>query len=692
MPAHSFGSKELQEWYASSDHTEHKLVENLKALPPLPHEDCRRMGLPDGFSLREQYAKISANGVLVETQTKAVLNRWRALNPTLPSSIKAKDLLVFLAVHPLGDVLTEACEGLRPFQKKERSLLFSRRIFKAIARSVGMSHQSCKALSRLLHADIVDSYLTPTKDGRDYLHSLHVALNLLTRDGTKSGLGVQAFWALCVGVHQVTSGRQTFFEGADSTDGASSQKRIDELTVFLKQAADFKGLNDALTVLEYSVGKRNEKEESKVFPQLYNLAFHQNLIVHYSGREDGSGEWKNFTDRLFRTLEALGSNYWVSGFEKILGIKERPLGDEGMPASLHGTSSRSFIGLQATDFVMLPCCYATAYGLTYLSGEKVHQGLYGVNYHGVSFASGEKKNRALEYTTVVFQKGDPSEEIERYLKSDNPIVREDFLSLEKVKQWQETPHESIEDYAAFLPEYAHLLQALYYSRFAQRNQTLQRLGNTIKQYRTLEPKGSLVALLGDSFLKDISLWEHVKQTQAYQESMPQTEGGWERNSDLKKVLEDYEKGGHACLDALHAPLMSYDSGLVEQFLDNPFPVVWGINVPLRPADNGFESIWSGPAVLGKDIGNVYVPEEKRAEVQRLFDQHILRKKKPCVLSLETLQEDLLKQSALRHLKVEGSQSRSVVPSSRLLLDLQVPEEARGTKARFCHQWMRPLHN
>jgi hypothetical protein len=424
-------------WHAPSAHAS---LNTLKNLPPLSAEDLGGRGFPDSFSLKDQYEKKMENGVCVEASTTRVIERWTFIQPEHPSHVEPEGFQLFLALqsigYPLAREQVETLYAYNPFMEKERGRAYSRRVFKHIARKRGMPDSTVKPLSRLLHADIIDGYLTLTQDGETHIHSFEAACNLLARDGTKSGLGVGKFWDLCVLFHQCTADEPGVFEEGSLTYKPDLKRRVQDVSDFLKKVENFQEIstNELVKLEALPLEAKSTKEVGLTCEQLYDLAFYKRVILYYSKNKEDMDALELFTKRFLPAIEEYLPDWRFQQIKKSL--------ESALPLALHGTGSPALIGLHATDFYMMPFCYMLQYGITYLSGETAKDGLGGVNNHAVSLAPQEAGYVALEYALESCASADPSANIQNYMILKKPDYQslELFVSSEKVRSIQKLMH------------------------------------------------------------------------------------------------------------------------------------------------------------------------------------------------------------------------------------------------------------
>lgn len=216
--SHSTILKSLRDWYASrvdldgsSDGVKGSPISSpigfLKESRPFSDDFCTAAGIPLNTSLAVEFAALAGvgEGYTIEEHTDRVLARFNHFKGSilLPDQITPHDFVLFLSMHDIGKSLAKAhvAAGLynSAVNQKAYEIIYSRRIFKHVARELGMDSRTVKILSRLLHSDTIGDYLKGTHDKQS-------AYNLLVRDGLKCGLSPAVFFNLHTIFHQVDAG------------------------------------------------------------------------------------------------------------------------------------------------------------------------------------------------------------------------------------------------------------------------------------------------------------------------------------------------------------------------------------------------------------------------------------------------------------------------------------------------------
>ena len=213
---------ELKTWYTSAD-----LAGDLNPIAFLKEHSA--------INARFKASAHVWEGYTIEVHTAMVLARFNALRPkirfpeSVRDSINTRDFALFLSLHDIGKDQAKVEVAADPSKSaKDLEIKYSRRIFKQVARFIGMKPQTVKILSRLLHADTIGDYFKGSADK-------HQAHSLLVRDGRKCDVDPKDFAKLHVLFHQLDGGSyprlsaMIFSSPDDLSYKPGTQARIDEL-------------------------------------------------------------------------------------------------------------------------------------------------------------------------------------------------------------------------------------------------------------------------------------------------------------------------------------------------------------------------------------------------------------------------------------------------------------------------------
>ena len=106
----------------------------------------------------------------------------------------------------------------------------------------------------------------------------------------------------------------------------------------------------------------------------------------------------------------------------------------------------------------------------------------------------------------------------------------------------------------------------------------------------------------------------------------------EINCEKESAFLEYEKNILFALELIDTPSVSYKKEFMENFLNDPFEMVFSFHCPVKPVKNDvIENSWFGPAAFGKDVHVVYVADEHMEKIEEFFSKYMLRKKQPKIL-------------------------------------------------------------
>ena len=245
--SHSTILKSLRDWYAlrvdldgSSDGAKGSPISSpigfLKESRPFSDDFCTAAGIPLNTSLAVEFAALAGvgEGYTIEEHTDRVLARFNHFKGSilLPDQITPHDFALFLSMHDIGKSLAKAhvAAGLynSAVNQKAYEIIYSRRIFKHVARELGMDSRTVKILSRLLHSDTIGDYLKGT-------YNKQSAYNLLVRDGWKCGLAPAVFFNLHTIFHQIDAGSYPLLQFLFQKDSLSYVGKAQESMLALNE-------------------------------------------------------------------------------------------------------------------------------------------------------------------------------------------------------------------------------------------------------------------------------------------------------------------------------------------------------------------------------------------------------------------------------------------------------------------------